>query len=101
MSVYSEKGRPYRAFRLLVLQTYGPVCWRCWRPINVRLPARHPWSFSVDHDPPLSRGGVRLDIRKARPMHYRCNSSKGNRAGGDRAASGQRGRRSAHVSHRW
>lgn len=79
MSVHSAKGRPYRRFRLLVLATYGPTCWGCWREIDPSLPPTDPWSFQVDHDPPLSRGGVKLDITKARPMHFRCNAAKGAR----------------------
>lgn len=74
-----RSGRPYRRFRLLVLKTYGNVCYLCGRAIDLDLPARHPESWTVEHLDPVSLGGAVLDLDRARPAHYRCNSARGNR----------------------
>ncbi|MFD3920546.1 HNH endonuclease signature motif containing protein [Streptomyces sp. NPDC058595] len=41
----------------------------------------HPWSFTLDHIVPLSKGGSLLDRANARSLHRACNSGRGNRPG--------------------
>ena len=73
-----RNGRPYR--RLCAwLRAQRLPCWLCGPEIGYDLDARHPLSFTLDHEIPLSRGGNLLDPHNARPAHRRCNSSKGNR----------------------
>ncbi|MDF2709303.1 MAG: hypothetical protein K0R62_4955 [Nonomuraea muscovyensis] len=73
-----RNGRPYR--RLCAwLRSQRLPCWLCGHEIGYQLDARHPLSFTLDHEIPLSRGGDLLDRTNARPAHRRCNSSKGNR----------------------
>ncbi|MCE7008741.1 hypothetical protein LWC34_38910 [Kibdelosporangium philippinense] len=80
-----RSGRPWRRFRRLVLETYGPLCCfgdACKFPsvvINLDLPPNDPASFTVHHLDPLSLGGSLLDLERARPAHFRCNSAQGNR----------------------
>ncbi|MEV0691790.1 HNH endonuclease [Streptomyces sp. NPDC050388] len=71
-------GRPYRRLTAEV-RRLGDPCWLCGHDIDLTLDPRSPWSFTVDHVTPLSRGGDLLDPANARPAHRRCNSSKGNR----------------------
>ena len=74
-----RNGRPYR--RLCAwLRAQGLPCWLCGHNIDTSLDPRHPLSWTLDHEQPLSRGGNLLDPANARPAHRRCNSSKGNRA---------------------
>lgn len=73
------KGRRWRAFCKLVRDTYGLVCWRCWRAIDPDLHHNHRMSFTVDHTKARAQGGAHYDIKNARPMHRACNSSKGAR----------------------
>ncbi|WP_327655711.1 HNH endonuclease [Streptomyces sp. NBC_00483] len=73
-----RNGRPYR--RLCAwLRAQQLPCWLCGHNINYQLHARHPLSFTLDHERPLSRGGDLLDPANARAAHRRCNSAKGNR----------------------
>ncbi|MEU2233150.1 HNH endonuclease signature motif containing protein [Streptomyces vietnamensis] len=75
-----RNGRPYR--RLVAAQkAKGLPCARCGEYINPNLDPRSPWSFTLDHIVPLSRGGSLLDPANARSMHRRCNSARGNRTG--------------------
>ena len=80
MASNPRNGRPYR--RLVVEQkAKGLPCARCGGYINPRLDPRSPWSFTLDHIVPLSRGGSLLDPANARSMHRRCNSARGARMG--------------------
>ncbi|GIH91955.1 HNH endonuclease [Planobispora siamensis] len=73
-------GRPYRTLREQLRNSpAGRVCWICGHGIDLRLPARHPLSWSLDHVVPLDRGGDELNPANARAAHYGCNSRKGNR----------------------
>ena len=66
-----RNGRPYR--RLVAAQkARGLPCARCGGYINPHLDPRSPWSFTLDHIVPLSRGGSLLDPGNARSMHRRC-----------------------------
>ena len=78
MASNPRNGRPYR--RLVAEQkAKGLPCARCGGYINPKLDPRSPWSFTLDHIVPLSRGGSLLDPANARSAHRRCNSAKGNR----------------------
>ncbi|MFB7364173.1 HNH endonuclease signature motif containing protein [Streptomyces hydrogenans] len=80
MASNPRNGRPYR--RLVAAQkALGLPCARCGGYINPRLDPRSPWSFTLDHIVPLSRGGSLLDPTNTRSMHRRCNSARGNREG--------------------
>lgn len=79
MAQGSAKGRPYRRLVAWGRANLPPVCWRCWKPIDLGLPPRHPMAWSWDHRQPLARGGSRLDPANGQPMHYGCNASKGSR----------------------
>jgi len=73
-----RNGRPYR--RLVAAQkALGLPCWWCGHNIGYELNAKHPLSFTLDHEQPLSKGGSLLDPANARSAHRRCNSSRGNR----------------------
>jgi 5-methylcytosine-specific restriction endonuclease McrA len=73
------KGGRWRRLCQLVRDTYGLVCWICWRDIDASLPANHRMSFTVDHLLPRALGGRRYDIANCRPAHRACNSAKGAR----------------------
>jgi hypothetical protein len=80
-----RSGRPWRRFRLLVLETYGPIC--CHGKacrfggalIDLAALPRTPKSFSVEHLDPLSHGAPLMNLERCRPAHYACNSARGNR----------------------
>lgn len=78
-------NRRRAAARLLAAETIEPReifirdgwrCWLCRQPVDPQAPPRSPWSASLDHVIPLSRGGkhVRTNLKCA---HLRCNLSKG------------------------
>ena len=54
------------------------TCTLCGQPIDHDAPARSRWSASVDHVVPRSLGGSLLDPANLRPVHYGCNSRRGN-----------------------
>ena len=74
-----RSGRPWRRFRALVLQTYGPWCVLCRQPIDLSLRWPDRMSYSVHHLDPLAAGGALLDLDRARPAHLSCNSRQGAR----------------------
>jgi len=55
----------------------GLPCQICGRPIDYSLPPGHPWSFEVDEDVPVSRGGSPLSMENTGPAHRECNQRKG------------------------
>lgn len=71
-------GRRLAGLRRLVTQTYGSRCHICTLPINLALAYPHPLSLSLDHVLPRSRGGSD-DVSNLRPVHLRCNLSRGAR----------------------
>lgn len=73
-----RSGRPWRRLQRKIL-TESRVCWLCGYEIDMRLPATHAMSATVDHVVPLSQGGNPLDPTNLRPAHRRCNSVKGDR----------------------
>lgn len=73
-----RNGRPYRRLCAWLRAQHLP-CWLCGHNIGYELNAKHPLSFTLDHEQPLSRGGNLLDPANARAAHRKCNSSRGNR----------------------
>jgi 5-methylcytosine-specific restriction endonuclease McrA len=74
-----RNGRPYR--RLCAqIRALGDPCWICGHHIDLTLDPRDPWSFTLDHAVPISRGGDLLAPANARSAHRRCNSARGNRS---------------------
>jgi 5-methylcytosine-specific restriction endonuclease McrA len=60
----------------------GWRCHICRTRVGKKIAWPHPRSASLDHVVPLSLGGVH-DPSNVRPAHLGCNSSKGNRGGGE------------------
>lgn len=59
----------------------GEPCCFCKQPIDLDLPYPDPWSFTVDHSTPTSRGGTdHYDL--LRPAHNRCNRARSNHPDG-------------------
>lgn len=73
-----RNGRPYRRLCAQLRARHDP-CWICGHDIDLTLDPRDPWSWTLDHAVPLSRGGSLLDPANARSAHRRCNSARGNR----------------------
>lgn len=78
MAENPRNGRPYRRLCTWLRNQHLP-CWICGHNIGYHLDPRHPLSFTLDHETPLSRGGNLLDPTNARAAHRRCNSARGNR----------------------
>ncbi|MDA3624268.1 HNH endonuclease signature motif containing protein [Saccharopolyspora sp. WRP15-2] len=74
-----RSGRPYRRLRA-ELKAQGLPCWLCGQLIDYDLPYPDPWSFSVDHVRPVSKGGASVDPDNCRPAHLQCNQRKGDRS---------------------
>jgi len=74
-----RRGRPWRRFRKLVLQTYGPWCVICRQSIDLSLHWPDRWSYTVHHLDALVHGGALLDLDRSRPAHLTCNASQGAR----------------------
>lgn len=51
-------------------------CSICGLPINVSLHYPNPWSLTIDHIIPISKGGTTHPDNLA-PAHFRCNRRKG------------------------
>jgi hypothetical protein len=88
----------YRKVRERVLDG-AQVCCICGGPLDFDAPARSKWAPSVDHVLPVSRTvgldpetrqRLAVDPEGLRPVHYSCNSRRGNRR-----------RRRRHVSRVW
>lgn len=62
----------------MIVDTYGLSCHLCDSDIDHTLPWPNPFSFTVDHVIPISKGGTN-DFSNVRPAHARCNFSKGNK----------------------
>lgn len=63
--------------RMKLLQ---PPCAICGLPIHYELAHPSPWSFTIDHIIPISKGGT-TDDDNLQPAHLRCNRLKGERTG--------------------
>jgi hypothetical protein len=81
-----NRGRDNRAWRRLTRQRrnevaqYGLPCYLCGKPIDLTLPRRHRYAFSVDHIIALHDGGPEVDRENAAPCHVSCNSIKAAKA---------------------
>jgi len=64
-----------------VFERDGWICQLCGRKINRRLKWPHPYSKSIDHIIPLSKGGADALIN-VQSAHLRCNISKNAGTGG-------------------
>lgn len=74
-----RSGSRYRRLRAHV-QRHQKVCYLCGEPIDAELTFPHPYSFSLDHEKPLShRPDLALDRSNAKAAHLVCNQRKGNR----------------------
>ena len=52
------------------------VCAICGRPVNFDLKFPDPWSATVDHIIPISKGGNPADIANMQLAHLQCNRIK-------------------------
>jgi 5-methylcytosine-specific restriction endonuclease McrA len=60
------------------LKAMQPPCAICGLPINYDLPYTSPWSFTVDHIVPISRGGTTTE-ENVQAAHRKCNRAKGSK----------------------
>lgn len=67
-------GEPVR--RAAIAERDAWVCHLCSEPVRPELAHPDPWSASLDHVVPLSRGGAH-DPANVRLAHLRCNVRKG------------------------
>lgn len=51
------------------------TCAICGLPINLSLPYPNPWSLTIDHVVPISKGG-RTSFDNMQPAHMKCNRAK-------------------------
>lgn len=68
----------YRKARKKIFATQS-VCAICGRPVNFDLRFPDPWSPTVDHITPLSKGGNPADIANMQLAHLQCNRIKSSR----------------------
>lgn len=55
------------------------VCAICGRPVNFDLKFPNPWSATLDHIIPISKGGSVVDIENLQLAHLQCNRMKASR----------------------
>ena len=82
----------YRKARKKIFATQS-VCAICGRPVNFDLRFPDPWSATVDHIIPVSKGGNPADIANMQLAHLQCNrlkSSKTNMIVAVKASCGNR-----------
>lgn len=65
----------YIKARKIIFSTQS-ICAICGRPVNFDLKFPDPWSATVDHIVPLSKGGNPADISNMQLAHFRCNRLK-------------------------
>lgn len=70
-------GRLVQRAHRLVVEVYGARCYWCSQPIDLTLRWPHPYSLSVEHLVPRSKGGTN-HITNLRPAHLIENQSRGN-----------------------
>jgi hypothetical protein len=72
---HPRQGRRWRtaAAAVRARAARGEPCHVCGGRIDLTLPARSPWSFSVDHVVELALGGAETDPSNLRPAHLRHN----------------------------
>lgn len=65
----------YRKARKKIFATQS-ICAICGRPVNFDLRFPDPWSPTVDHIVPVSKGGNPADIANMQLAHLQCNRLK-------------------------
>lgn len=65
--------------RLIAEAGGQPVCHLCGQPIDIRLPAGHPYAFEIDELQPVSKGGDPFAYSNCAPSHRICNQRRGNK----------------------
>ncbi len=70
-------GRWRKVRAQVIAESY--VCYLCGQGLDKGIRYPHPYSVSVDHVIPLSRGGDPLDPSGLRAVHKVCNEKKGSR----------------------
>ena len=56
----------------------GEPCCLCGSPIDLGIAYPDPWSFTVEHITPTSRGGADYGENQLAPAHFRCNRKRSN-----------------------
>ncbi|MEV7472229.1 HNH endonuclease [Pseudarthrobacter oxydans] len=64
--------------RDLVFERDGYECKLCMHPLDMDAKFPHPWSPTLDHIQPLSKGGHHLYVN-LQAAHFHCNTAKGDR----------------------
>jgi len=64
--------------RDLVFERDNFECKLCMKPLDMSAKFPHPWSPTLDHIQPLSKGGHHLYVN-LQAAHFRCNTAKGDR----------------------
>jgi len=78
MTTADGLNHAWRRLREEAKKVYPPICCRCEMDINMDLPPRHKWSWSLDHlDARATYGNAIPTIDRVRPAHYGCNSRAG------------------------
>lgn len=90
---YRNTGQRQRRIFAEVLAENPPICCKCGGLIDFDAPPRTSLAPSVDHKDPLFMGGVDLDKANLRPMHFGCNSARGNQM--------RAGHNDLRTSRRW
>lgn len=89
----TRRWQTLRAAQLLTAATQAQPCALCGHPIDYALPGTPPkghrgpwWGPTLDHVTERARGGDPYHPNNTRPAHHHCNSLRGARLGGRRAA---------------
>lgn len=69
-----DRARRQVAQRVLA----GEPCCLCGLPIDLSIPYPDPWSYTVEHVVPTSRGGQDYGEGQLAPAHFRCNRQRSN-----------------------
>lgn len=75
-------GDRARRVKQLLVSVYGAKCAKCGQVIDLSIKYPDPYSLSIGHQLPLSRGGGD-GIENLRPEHLGCNTGAGNRIASD------------------
>lgn len=77
----ASTGRPVNLAEIAARDRYR--CGVCRKAVSMRLKWPHPRSASLDHVIPLTETGSQHDPANVRLAHLACNTSRGNRGGGE------------------